>query len=244
MLQVTDLETYHGHIRAVNRVSLQVNKGEIVSIIGANGAGKSTLLGTLAGMYRPARGEIWLEGERLDKLPSHKVVRKGLSLVPEGRQIFSSLTVRENLILGMYHKYRRERSKVEPKIEAMMELFPGLKKHYKNIAGNMSGGEQQMLAIARGLMSDPKVILLDEPSMGLAPMIVKEILDTLKRIRDEMGTMVLLVEQNVQAALKVGDRAYVMDRGEFVMEGKASDLLNDPKVQSTYLGHGKVEEGA
>ena len=244
MLRVTDLETYHGRIRAVNRVSLQVNKGEIVSIIGANGAGKSTLLGTLAGLYRPTRGEIWLEGERLDKLPSHKVVRKGLSLVPEGRQIFSSLTVRENLILGMYHKYRRERNKVESKIEAMMELFPGLKKHYKNIAGNMSGGEQQMLAIARGLMSDPKVILLDEPSMGLAPMIVKEILDTLKRIRDEMGTMVLLVEQNVQAALKVGDRAYVMDRGEFVMEGKASDLLNDPKVQSTYLGHGQVEEGA
>jgi branched-chain amino acid transport system ATP-binding protein len=244
MLQVTDLETYHGRIRAVNRVSLHVNEGEIVSIIGANGAGKSTLLGTLAGLYRPARGEVRLGGERLDKLPPNKVVRKGLSLVPEGRQIFSTLTVRENLVLGMYHKYRKEKKMLEPKIEAMMELFPGLKKHYKNVAGNMSGGEQQMLAIARGLMSDPKVILLDEPSMGLAPMIVKEILDTLRRIRDEMGTMVLLVEQNVKAALKVGDRAYVMDRGQFVLEGKAADLLNDPQVQSTYLGHGRAEEGA
>lgn len=241
MLQVTGLETYHGRIRAVNRVSLHVNKGEIVTIIGANGAGKSTLLGTLAGLYRPTSGEIRLGEERLDKMPSHKVVRQGLSLVPEGRQIFSSLSVRENLVLGMYYKYRKEKRLLESKIESMMELFPGLKKHYKNAAGNMSGGEQQMLAIARGLMSDPKVILLDEPSMGLAPMIVKEILDTLVKIRDELGTMVLLVEQNVKAALRVGDRAYVMDRGEFVLQGNAADLLNDPQVQSTYLGHGREE---
>ncbi len=244
MLQVNELVTYHGRIQALNHVSLHVEKGEIVSIIGANGAGKSTLLGTLAGLYKPSGGEIRLDGERLDKMPANKVVRKGLSLVPEGRQIFSTLSVRENLVLGMYYKYRKEKRLLEPKIESMMEMFPGLKKHYKNAAGNMSGGEQQMLAIARGLMSDPKVILLDEPSMGLAPMIVRDILDTLVRIRDELGTMVLLVEQNVKAALKVGDRAYVMDRGMFVMEGKASDLLDDPQVQSTYLGHGREEEGA
>jgi len=244
MLQVNELVTYHGQIRALNRVNLRVEQGEIVSIIGANGAGKSTLLGTLAGLYRPSEGEIKLGEERLDRLPSNKVVRKGLSLVPEGRQVFSTLTVRENLMLGMYYKYQKEKKQLEPKIEEMMEMFPGLKKHYKNAAGNMSGGEQQMLAIARGLMSNPKVILLDEPSMGLAPMIVREILDTLCKIRDDLGTMVLLVEQNVKAALKVGDRAYVMDRGQFVLEGKASDLLHDPLVQSTYLGHGRDAEGA
>jgi branched-chain amino acid transport system ATP-binding protein len=241
MLQVKQLVTYHGRIRVLNSLSLYVNKGEIVSIIGANGAGKSTLLGTLAGLYKATEGEVLLDGENLTGLPANKVVRHGLSLVPERRQIFSNLTVRENLILGMYYKYRKEKHLINFKLEQMIELFPGLKKHMTNLGGNLSGGEQQMLAIGRGLMSDPKIILLDEPSMGLAPMIVKEILEIMRRIREELGMMVILVEQNVKAALKVGDRAYVMDRGEFILEGSSAEILDDPMVQSTYLGHRKQE---
>lgn len=244
MLQANGITAYHGRIRALHQVSLSVHPGEMVSIIGANGAGKSTLLGVLAGLYKPAQGEILLGKDRIEHLPAHQVVHKGISLVPEGRQVFTSLSVRENLILGMYHKYKREKHTVESKLEAMLEMFPGLKKHYKSAAGNMSGGEQQMLAIARGLMADPKIILLDEPSMGLAPFIVKEILVILQRIRDDLGTMVILVEQNVKAALKVADRVYVMDRGTFVLEGKPSDLLYDPMVQKTYLGTVHETKGA
>lgn len=239
MFQVNNLVTYHGRIRVLNSVSMQVNKGEIVTIIGANGAGKSTLLGTLAGLYKPQEGEVLLDGKSLYSLPANKVVRNGLSLVPERRQIFANLTVKENLLLGMYYQYYKHRNEAKEKVEQMLDMFPALKKHLHNLGGNLSGGEQQMLAIGRGLMSNPRIILLDEPSMGLAPIIVNEILNIMKIIRDELGTMVILVEQNVKAALKIADRAYVMDKGVFVLDGTAEDLLHNPLVQSTYLGHKK-----
>jgi branched-chain amino acid transport system ATP-binding protein len=238
VLHVHNLVTCHGQIQVLQSVSLHANQGEIVSIIGANGAGKSTLLGTLAGWYKPKSGEIVLYGNPITGLATEKVVRKGLCLVPEGRQIFASLTVRENLVLGMYQHYFQKRQQVNAKIEMILEMFPGLKKHINNLGGNLSGGEQQMLAIGRGLMSEPKIILLDEPSMGLSPIIVAEIVRILRQIRDELGTTVILVEQNVKAALKIADRAYVMERGEFVLEGRASELLTNPLVQSAYLGKG------
>ncbi|MEH7225425.1 ABC transporter ATP-binding protein [Bacillus sp. JJ1566] len=236
-LRTTNLTTYHGRVRGIDGINLVVNPGEIISIIGANGAGKSTLLGTISGIYKPSEGDVFYEEVAISKLKAHKVIESGIALVPEGRQIFSNLTVKENLMLGMYFKYRKEKQLVATKIDRMIEMFPGLNKHINSVAGTLSGGEQQMLAIARALMSDPKVILLDEPSMGLAPLIVKEILDIMKKIRDEFGAMVILVEQNVKAALSVADRAYVMDRGKFVLEGKADELIQNPLVQSTYLGY-------
>ncbi|WP_099361614.1 ABC transporter ATP-binding protein [Fredinandcohnia onubensis] len=236
-LRTINLTTYHGRVKGIDGINLVVNPGEIISIIGANGAGKSTLLGTISGIYKPTDGEVFYNDTSLTRVKSHKVVEQGISLVPEGRQIFSNLTVKENLILGMYFKYRKEKQIVSTKIDRMIEMFPGLQKHMNSVAGTLSGGEQQMLAIARALMSDPKVILLDEPSMGLAPLIVKEILDIMKQIRDEFGAMVILVEQNVKAALSVADRAYVMDRGKFVLEGRANELIQNPLVQSTYLGY-------
>jgi branched-chain amino acid transport system ATP-binding protein len=237
MFQVSQLNSYYGKVQKLKSVNLTVKPGEIVAVIGANGSGKSTLMGAIAGLYRPIQGDITLFGKSIAHLPADKIIREGLSLVPEGRQIFANLTVRENLILGMYHQYRQKRSQVKNKIDQMLELFPGLQKHMNNLGGNLSGGEQQMLAIARGLMSEPKILLLDEPSIGLAPMIVAEILKTLQHIKDEMGTMVLLVEQNVKAALKVANRAYIMDRGEITLEGPAGELLENPVVQSTYLGY-------
>ncbi|MDR9796003.1 ABC transporter ATP-binding protein [Aeribacillus pallidus] len=240
-LLVENVSTYHGKICAVHQVNFHVEDGEIVSIIGANGAGKSTLLGTISGIYKPSEGKITLNGKNISGLPAYKVVRNGVSLVPEGRQIFSSLSVKENLILGMFHQYRSDRKTVRERIEKMLNMFPGLVKHLNNPAGNLSGGEQQMLAIARSLMSNPQVILLDEPSMGLAPMIVKEIMDIMKKIKNDLGTKVLLVEQNVKAALNVADRAYVMDQGHFILEGKALELLHNPMVQQSYLGKSSGE---
>lgn len=237
MLETKNLTTYHGRVKAINGINLKMNNGEIIAIIGANGAGKTTLLETIAGINRPEKGEVLYNNENLTKVPSYKMVSKGIALVPEGRQIFANLTVRENLILGMYSKYRKEKNNIKDKIDKMIEMFPGLKKHLKNTAGNLSGGEQQMLAIARALMSDPKVILLDEPSVGLAPIIVKEILTTMEKIRDELGAMMILVEQNVKAALSVADRGYVMNRGKIVLEGNAKELMENPLVKSTYLGY-------
>jgi len=239
MFQVSRLNSFHGKVQKLRNINLTVNPGEIVAVIGANGSGKSTLMGAIAGLYRPIQGDITLYGKSIAHLPADRIIREGLSLVPEGRQIFYNLTVRENLILGMYHQYGRNKKRVKEKIDLMMELFPGLQKHLNNYGGNLSGGEQQMLAIARGLMGEPKILLLDEPSIGLAPMVVAEILKTLQQIKDEMGTMVLLVEQNVRAALKVANRVYIMDRGEITMEGAARDLMENPIVQSTYLGYGE-----
>jgi branched-chain amino acid transport system ATP-binding protein len=236
MLRVENLSTRIGKIQILHSIHLEVNKGEIVSVIGANGAGKSTFLNTLAGIYIPYEGKVTLDGETISGYPSYKVVGKGLALVPEGRQIFSNLTVEENLLLGMYSKYFKEKKRAKENIEKVLEMFPGLKKHLHNLGGNLSGGEQQMLAIGRGLMSNPKIILLDEPSMGLAPMIVKEILDNLIVIKQQLGTMVILVEQNVKAALQVSDRVYVMDQGRFILSGTGEEISNNSQVQSAYLG--------
>lgn len=236
MFNVQNLSARIGKIQILHSLDFHVNEGEIVSIIGANGAGKSTLLHTLAGIYSPFEGRVTLHEDVISGLPAHKVVGKGLRLVPEGRQIFPGHTVKENLMLGIYTKYYKDRKFVEENLERMLELFPGLEKHYQSLGGNLSGGEQQMLAIGRALMSDPKIILLDEPSMGLAPKIVNEILEILIRIKEEMGTMVILVEQNVKAALKVADRAYVMDQGSFIMNGTNEEISSNPNVKSAYLG--------
>jgi len=236
MFQVQDLSTKIGNIQILHSLQFHVKEGEIVSVIGANGAGKSTLLNTIAGLYRPTSGSIMIGSEQIAGLPAHKVVGKGISLVPEGRQVFPHLTVKENLLLGIYTKYYKDRKLVKEKMEKMLELFPGLVKHIHNLGGNLSGGEQQMLAIARGLMSNPKIILLDEPSMGLAPIIVNEIFSILKVIKEQMGTMVILVEQNVKAALKVADRIYVMDQGRFILDGTKEEISENEQVKSAYLG--------
>ncbi|MFS0776951.1 ABC transporter ATP-binding protein [Neobacillus sp. 3P2-tot-E-2] len=236
MLVVQGLCTHIGKIQILHDIDFEVNKGEIVSIIGANGAGKSTLLNTLAGLYRPTAGTVTLDGEVISGNQAFKVVKKGLSLVPEGRQIFSNLTVKENLMLGMFSKYYKEKKLVNVNLTKILDMFPGLKKHLNNLAGNLSGGEQQMLAIGRGLMSNPKIILLDEPSMGLAPKIVNEILDTLVIIKEDLGTMVILVEQNVKAALKVSDKAYVLDQGKIILNGTREEISANPQVMSAYLG--------
>jgi branched-chain amino acid transport system ATP-binding protein len=236
MFQVQDLSTKIGNIQILHSLQFHVKEGEIVSVIGANGAGKSTLLNTIAGLYRPTSGSIMIGNEQIAGLPAHKVVGKGISLVPEGRQVFPHLTVKENLLLGIYTKYYKDRKLVKEKMEKMLELFPGLVKHIHNLGGNLSGGEQQMLAIARGLMSNPKIILLDEPSMGLAPIIVNEIFNILKVIKEQMGTMVILVEQNVKAALKVADRIYVMDQGRFILDGTKEEISENEQVKSAYLG--------
>ncbi|PFO06858.1 branched-chain amino acid ABC transporter ATP-binding protein [Bacillus sp. AFS076308] len=236
MLKVKGLCTHIGKIQILHDIDIKVNKGEIVSIIGANGAGKSTLLNTLAGLYRPTTGTVTLENEEISGLPAFNVVAKGLSLVPEGRQIFSSLSVKENLMLGMFSKYYKEKKHANENLTKILDMFPGLKKHLYNLGGNLSGGEQQMLAIGRGLMSTPKIILLDEPSMGLAPKIVNEILETLMIIKNELGTMVILVEQNVKAALQVTDRAYVLDQGRIILSGSREEISSNPQVMSAYLG--------
>lgn len=242
MLKVEGLSTHIGKIQILHELDFEVNKGEIVAIIGANGAGKSTLLNTLAGLYRPSAGKVTLENEVISGFPAHKVVAKGLSLVPEGRQVFSNLTVKENLMLGMFSKYYKEKKHAAENLANILDMFSNLKKHINNIGGNLSGGEQQMLAIGRGLMSNPKIILLDEPSMGLAPKIVNEILDTLMVIKEELGTMVILVEQNVKAALKVADQAYVLDQGKIILSGTKEEISSNPQVMSAYLGIKK--EGA
>lgn len=236
MLRVEGLSTQIGNIQILHSLDFHVNKGEIVAIIGANGAGKTTLLNTLAGLYNLSSGTVTLDGEEVSGYPAYKVVGKGLSLVPEGRQVFPNLTVKENLLLGMYTKFYKEKNKVNENLTKILDMFPGLQKHLHNLGGNLSGGEQQMLAIGRGLMSNPKIILLDEPSMGLAPLIVKEILDNLMVIKEELGTMVILVEQNVKAALKVADRAYVLDQGRFILNGTRDEISSNPQVMSAYLG--------
>lgn len=236
MLKLDNVCTRIGGIQILEDISLYVDEGELVSIIGANGAGKSTLLNTVSGVYSPYKGKIRFFKDDISRYQAHHAVRKGLVLVPEGRQVFPGHTVIENLKLGSYSFYYRKKKHVNENIEKMFELFPGLKKHETNLGGNLSGGEQQMLAIARGLMSDPKILLLDEPSMGLAPKIVNGILENLQRIKNEFGTMIVLVEQNINAALKVSDRVYVLDQGKIVLEGSNEEIANNPDVKSMYLG--------
>ena len=248
MLRVDNVTVAYGLSTAVSEVSLMVNNGEIVTIVGSNGAGKTSLLNAISGNVRVKSGTVWLDEVRLSGRPPHKTVRLGVGYVPEGRQIFGSMSVMDNLIMGSYPLYTRKwyrnlgyapwalrDSLVKPNLDKVLKLFPRLKERSKQQAGSLSGGEQQMLAIGRALMSSPKILLLDEPSLGLAPMLVKEILSLLAKLRDE-GMTILLIEQDAVAALKIADRGYVMERGRIVLEGSAAELLSNAGVKQAYLG--------
>jgi len=234
LLHVENLHVSYGAVHAVQGVSLHVAPGEIVALIGSNGAGKTTLLRAVSGLVRPSAGSIVFDGgQRLDRLPAHAIVRAGVSHVPEGRQVFGNLTVRENLELGAYQ--RRDRAASRATLERVFELFPVLKERLPQSGSTLSGGEQQMLAIGRALMSNPRLLLLDEPSLGLAPLVVHTIFEAIDEIKGK-GTTILLVEQNAHAALGHSDRAYVLETGRIVMEGPSKDLANDPRIKEAYLG--------
>lgn len=238
MLNIKSLVTHHGHILALRGVSLEILGNELVAIIGANGAGKSTLMGTLAGVYSPSSGIITWQGQDITRNNAAQRVQNGITLVPERRQLFDSMNVIDNLLLGAYHRYGKDRPSLRKNIEEIFDLFPALQGKEKELAGNLSGGLQQMVAIGRGLMAKPSLLMLDEPSVGLAPLVMEEIMSLLLRLK-ERGTTILLVEQNARAALKIADRAYVLDRGTCVLEGTARDLLKDTRVQQAYLGYKK-----
>jgi branched-chain amino acid transport system ATP-binding protein len=236
MLKIKNLEAGYGKLKVLRRVSMHVAAGEIVTIIGANGAGKTTLLNTISGLIRARGGETVFDGKEIGRTPAEKVVFLGCSLVPEGRQVFASMTVKDNLILGGYVQYRRgKKDLVQAGLQKVYGLFPILKEREKQLAGTLSGGEQQMLAIGRALMGGPRLIMMDEPSMGLAPLIVKDIFSIVKRLREE-GNTVLLVEQNAKAALAIADRGYVLETGRIIMQGTAEDMLSNREVQRAYLG--------
>lgn len=233
MLRVENLNVYYGVIHALHDVSLEVGAGEIVTLIGSNGAGKSTTLLTLSGLLQPTSGTVRFEDKDLLGLPPHQRVIQGLVQVPEGRRVFATLTIAENLDLGSYT--RRDKAQVKKDLEEVYDLFPRLRERRNQQAGTMSGGEQQMLAVGRAMMSRPRLLLLDEPSLGLAPLLVKEIFNVVRRIR-ERGVTVLLVEQNAHLALAIADRAYVLETGRVVMSGAAGDIARDPGVKAAYLG--------
>ena len=232
LLKVENLHVYYGAIHAIKGISFEVNEGEIVTLIGANGAGKSTTLNTIAGLLKPRSGSIVFDGHNMAVVPASKTVSLGMALCPEGRRIFQQMTVRENLEMG---GFTRPASEIEPSIEDVFIRFPRLKEREKQVAGTLSGGEQQMLAMGRALMSKPKLLMLDEPSMGLAPILVKQIFDIIKELH-AAGTTILLVEQNAQMALSVADRAYVIGTGKITMSGNAADVLADDRVRAAYLG--------
>ena len=232
LLKVDNLHVYYGSIHAIKGVSFEVNEGEIVTLIGANGAGKSTTLNTIAGLLKPHSGSIMLHDQNIVGVPADKIVSKGMALCPEGRRIFLQMTVLENLEMG---GYTRPNSELEESIENVYDHFPRLKERYKQVAGTLSGGEQQMLAMGRALMSKPKLMMMDEPSMGLAPILVEQIFDIIRELK-QAGTTILLVEQNAQMALSIADRAYVLETGKIVNEGSAADLLHDDSVRRAYLG--------
>ncbi len=232
LLKVENIHVYYGAIHAIKGISFEVNEGEIVTLIGANGAGKSTTLNTIAGLLKPREGSITLEGRNLLGFRTHKLVSLGMALCPEGRRVFQQMTVRENLEMG---GYCRPANEIDDSLENVYHRFPRLKEREKQIAGTLSGGEQQMLAMGRALMSKPKLLMLDEPSMGLAPILVEQIFDIIKELH-EAGTTILLVEQNAQMALSIADRAYVLGTGKITMSGVASDVLADDRVRAAYLG--------
>ncbi len=232
MLKVEDINVYYGAIHAIHDVSFDVNEGEIVTLIGANGAGKSTILKTVSGLLRSRTGSITFDGHKISNMPPHKLVSLGLAHVPEGRRIFQHMTVLENLELGAYTK---PASGVDADLEKVFEQFPRLKERRRQIAGTLSGGEQQMLAMGRALMSHPKLLMLDEPSMGLAPILVEQIFDIIKMLH-KGGTTILLVEQNAQMALSIADRAYVLETGEIMLSGIGEELKKSDKVRKAYLG--------
>ena len=232
ILKVDDINVYYGSIHAIKGISFEVNEGEIVTLIGANGAGKSTTLNTISGLLHSKTGHIEFMGEPLNHVPSHKVVSKGLALVPEGRRILLQMSVQENLDMGAFS---RRGGNIDADMERVFEQFPRLKERRKQVAGTLSGGEQQMLAMGRALMSNPKLLMLDEPSMGLAPILVEQIFDIIKNLH-KAGTTILLVEQNAQAALSVADRGYVLETGKIVTTGTGAELLASPAIKKAYLG--------
>ena len=233
ILEVNDINVFYDKIHAIKDISFNIKEGEIVSFIGANGAWKTTILNSVSNVLPIKSGEIVLNGENITNIKAHKLVSKGMAHVPEGRRIFTDLTVLENLEMGAY---TRSKSEFNEEVEKIFNLFPRLLERKNQLSGTMSGGEQQMLAIGRALMSKPKLILLDEPSMGLSPLLVKEIFEIIKRINKENGVTVLLVEQNAKMALEISDRAYVIETGEIVLEGSGKDLINDPIIKKAYLG--------
>ena len=233
ILHVEDLNVYYGSIHAVKGISFDVEEGEIVTLIGANGAGKSTTLNTVAGLLKPREGKVEFEGESLLGIPPHKIVSRGMALCPEGRRVFLQMSVRDNLEMGAFT--RTNSAEVADSLEMVFERFPRLKEREGQSAGTLSGGEQQMLAMGRALMSRPRLLMLDEPSMGLAPILVQEIFNIIKALHDA-GTTVLLVEQNARMALSIADRAYVLETGKVSMSGNAADLANDERVKQAYLG--------
>ena len=235
LLEVRDLKVFYGRIQAIKGISFEVNEGEIVTLIGANGAGKTTTMKTMSGVRPVAVGSIKFDGADVTKAPSHKRVAMGIGQSPEGRGIFPGMSVRENLDMGMYLRSDRKSPAATADLERVLTLFPRLRERIDQAGGSMSGGEQQMLAIARALMGRPRLLLLDEPSMGLAPMLINQIFRIIKEI-NEQGTTVLLVEQNASKALSIAHRAYVLETGKIVKSGKGSDLLNDPSVREAYLG--------
>ena len=234
LLELKDVHTYYGKIHALKGVSLTVNEGEVVTLIGSNGAGKSTTLRTISGLLRPRQGDVQLRGRSLTTTPPHKIVQAGIGHVPEGRGVFPVLTVMENLEMGAY--LLNDNAEMERRANLVFKIFPRLQERINQKGGTLSGGEQQMLAIGRALMQNPRVLLLDEPSMGLAPLLVEEIFNIIRRLNTEQQTTILLVEQNAQAALQVAHRAYVLETGSIIMSGDAQEMLADPRVIEAYLG--------
>ena len=233
MLEVKDLEVYYGVIQAIKGISFHVDKWEVIALIGANCAGKTTTLHTVTGLISPKNGHVLFEGKDITKVPAHKIVSMGMAHVPEGRRVFAELSVYENLKMGAYT--RKDKNEIEESLKNVYKRFPRLEERKNQMAGTLSGGEQQMLAMGRALMSKPKIILMDEPSMGLSPIMVNEIFDIIRSV-SESGTTVLLVEQNAKKALAIADRAYVLETGKIVLEGKAKDLLEDDSIKQAYLG--------
>ncbi len=233
MLEVRDLEVNYGSINAIKKISFDVNEGEVIALIGANGAGKTTTLHTITGLLKAKSGSVKFEGKELLKTPPHKIVEMGMAHVPEGRRIFQQLTVYKNLTLGAFT--RKDKGAIDETLQMVYNKFPRLEERKKQVAGTLSGGEQQMLAMGRALMSKPKIVLMDEPSMGLSPLFVSEVFKIIEEIRAS-GTTVLLVEQNAKKALEIADRAYVLETGRIVLSGDAKDLMNDDSVKKAYLG--------
>jgi len=238
LLELKNVASYYGSVQALKGVSLRVEQGEVVTLLGANGAGKSTTLRTISGLLRPASGEIWFEGQPIHDMAAEKIVRLGISHVPEGRRIFPGLTVRENIMLGTSNRGRLPKKQMDEEVAQMFEVFPVIKPFENALGWTLSGGQQQMLAVARGLMARPKLLLLDEPSLGLAPVIVQQLFGTIRQIHTR-GTTILLVEQNAHMALSVANRGYVLETGEMKIEGSPKELLGNEEVRAAYLGgHG------
>ena len=233
MLEIKDIEVFYGVIQAIKGISFEVNEGEVIALIGANGAGKTTILHTITGLLSPKKGSVIFEGKDITKVPAHKIVSLGMAHVPEGRRVFAELSVYQNLRMGAYT--RKDKDEIAQTLEMVYKRFPRLEERKNQLAGTLSGGEQQMLAMGRALMSHPKIIVMDEPSMGLSPILVNEIFDIIQEV-SAGGTTVLLVEQNAKKALSIADRAYVLETGRIVLEGNAKELMNDDSIKKAYLG--------